>query len=45
MKKYNFYFCGKVISRREFEDAVPTNWEDMVEDFEFSWGYYKAILV
>lgn len=40
---FNYYYGSQVISKSVFEANVPENWEDEVIDFEFSWGYYKAV--
>jgi len=43
MKNYSFYYCGKRITRVEFQDNVPHNWEELVIGSEYSYGYYHAI--
>ena len=42
-KKFNFFYNGQIISKSEFEQHVPANWREYVDDFgHFSYGYYKA---
>jgi hypothetical protein len=43
MRKFNYYYGSQPILKSEFEKHVPENWQELVENFEFSWGYYKAI--
>jgi len=43
MRKYYFYYCGKHITRIEFQDNVPHNWEELVKDYNYFYGYYHAI--
>jgi hypothetical protein len=43
MKKYNYFYDGQPITKKQFEDAVPENWEKDVENGEYSWGYYRAV--
>lgn len=42
MKKYNYFYNGQPIPKSQFLAAVPENWENEVENGEFSWGYYRA---
>lgn len=42
MKKYNFFYDGRPITKAQFVKAVPENWENEVENGEYSWGYYRA---
>jgi hypothetical protein len=44
MKKYNYFYNGQSITRKEFENNVPEDWQKEVNELgEFSWGYYRAI--
>jgi len=45
MKKYNYYYNGQPITKNQFISNVPENWENDLIDGEFSWGYYRAILI
>lgn len=45
MKKYNYYYNGKPITKNQFISNVPENWESELIAGEFSWGYYRAILI
>ena len=45
MKIYNFFYNGTLITKLQFTESVPENWEDEVENWEYSWGYYKAVEV
>jgi hypothetical protein len=40
--KYNYFYYGNPISKKVFLSVVPENWENYVEDGEYSWGYYDA---
>lgn len=42
-KIYHFFYDGMPIPKSIFLAGVPDNWEDKVENSEFSWGYYNAI--
>jgi hypothetical protein len=42
MKKYNFFYDGRAITSKQFEASVPENWQDEVDNGEYSWGYYRA---
>lgn len=45
MKKYNYFYDGQAITKSQFLTSVPENWEDDVdENGEYHFGYYKAIL-
>jgi len=43
MRKYNFFHDGVAITRKNFEENVPKNWELQIENFEYSSGYYRAV--
>ena len=43
MKKYNYFYDGQPITKVQFLQAVPENWESEVEYGEYSFGYYRAI--
>ena len=43
MKKFNYFYNGLSISKANFLQAVPENWESEVKYGEYSWGYYRAI--
>lgn len=43
MKTYNFFYNGMPITKQQFLQSVPFNWDKDVIDGEFSYGYYKAI--
>lgn len=46
MKKYNFFFNGTPITRAQFESVLyKKNWEKLVVNGEFTWGYYRATLI
>jgi hypothetical protein len=43
---YNYFRGKQPIQKSEFLANVPENWEEQVDEFgEFSWGYFKAILL
>ena len=43
MKKYNYFYDGAPISKRQFESEVPENWQEEVqEDGTYSYGLYRA---
>ena len=43
MKKYNYYYDGTPITKRQFEANVPEDWENDVDEFgTYHWGLYKA---
>ena len=41
MKTYNYFYNGQPIPKSQFL-SVPENWEEEVENGEYSWGYYRA---
>jgi hypothetical protein len=43
MKTYNYYYNGTAITKKQFLQVVPLNWESEVENGEYSFGYYRAI--
>jgi hypothetical protein len=43
MKKYNYYYNGEPITRKQFITAVPENWQSEVINGEYSYGYFKAV--
>jgi hypothetical protein len=43
MKNYNYFYNGQPIPKSQFLSVVPENWENEVENGEYSWGYYRAI--
>ena len=43
MGKYNYFYNNRPISKSQFLQSVPENWEGEVELGEYSWGYYNAI--
>jgi len=45
MKKYNYYYNGQPITRKDFLSVVPENWESEVIDGEYSYGYYRATAI
>lgn len=43
MKKYNYFYNGQAITRSQFLDNVPENWEQDLDEYgNYSWGYYNA---
>lgn len=43
MKEYNFFYNGQPITRREFLNNVPENWDENLDECgNYSWGYYNA---
>ena len=43
MKTYNYFYNGTPITKRQFLQAVPANWEEEVNGYgEYSYGYYRA---
>ena len=43
MKTCNYFYDGTPITKAQFLKAVPENWENEVENGEYSWGYYRAV--
>jgi hypothetical protein len=43
MKKYNYFYNKTSITKNRFLESVPENWEDNIENNEYSYGYYKAV--
>jgi|688.fasta_scaffold2027973_2 hypothetical protein len=43
MKTFNYYYGNQAITKSQFESNVPDNWQEQIVNFEFSWGYYKAV--
>ena len=43
MKKYNYYYNGEPITRKQFISCVPENWESEVIEGVYSYGYFKAV--
>jgi hypothetical protein len=43
MKAFNYYYGNQPITKSEFERNVPENWQEQIENFEFSYGYFKAV--
>ena len=42
-KQFNYFYDGRPITQTRFEDAVPENWQEEVDEFgEYSYGYYRA---
>jgi hypothetical protein len=41
-KAYNFTYYGQAITIQQFESNVPKDWESQMQNYEFSWGGYKA---
>lgn len=44
MKKYNYFHYGTAITGREFNENVPDEWEGEVENDEYNYGGYKAVM-
>ena len=42
MKKYIFTYNGTPITKANFVKAVPNDWENEIENGEYTWGYYRA---
>ena len=39
MKTYNYYYDGTPITKEQFEDNVPENWMNDVDEFgTYHWG-------
>jgi hypothetical protein len=43
MKTFNYYYGNQPITKSEFERNVPENWREQIENYEFSYGYFKAV--
>lgn len=44
MKTYNYFRGKQAITKKEFLQNVPENWEVEVNEFgEYSWGIFKAV--
>jgi hypothetical protein len=43
MKTFNYYYGNQPITKSEFERNVPENWQEQIENYEFSYGYFKAV--
>jgi hypothetical protein len=43
MKTYSYYYNGQSITKSQFLQSVPDNWENEVIDGEYSSGYYRAV--
>ena len=43
MKKYNYFYDSKPITKEQFMQSVPEDWENEIENGEYSWGYYRAV--
>lgn len=43
MKKFNYFYNKQPITKEEFLKSVPKNWENDINDGEYSYGYYRAI--
>ncbi len=43
MKTYNYFYNGTPITKSQFIKSVPENWEEEVENGEYSYGYYIAV--
>lgn len=43
MKTYNYFYNSVAISKAQFLSNVPENWEEEVENGEYSYGYYRAV--
>ena len=41
--KYNYFYNGYAITKTQFTNSVPNNWEEEVNEGEYSWGGYRAI--
>ena len=44
MKKYYYYYNGQPITKKQFLQVVPENWELEIEDNYYSYGYYSVII-
>ena len=42
-KRYNFFYNGTPITKYAFEYMVGKDWESLVINGCYSWGYYHAI--
>lgn len=46
MRKYNYYYNGQPLSKENFLENVPENWEEDLDEYGgYSWGYYEAIQI
>ena len=43
MEKFNYFYCNTAISRAQFLNSVPADWEKELVCGEYSYGYYRAI--
>lgn len=44
MKTYNYFYYGQSITKAQFLENVPENWEQDVDGYgEYSYGGYSAI--
>jgi hypothetical protein len=42
--KYNYFYYGMPITSAEFEKAVPSSWQDEVDEYgTYSYGGYRAV--
>ena len=43
MKKFNYFYDGRVITKNTFEVNVPENWQEEIDEYGcYSWGLYTA---
>jgi len=43
MRTHNYYFNGVSISKKEFENNVPSDWMSNLDEYDnYSYGYYSA---
>lgn len=42
METYNYFYNGMPITKEQFIKAVPDNWEEEVENGDYSYGYFRA---
>lgn len=43
MRKFNYFYAGKPITKKAFLNAVPENWENEIDEYGcYSYGYYSA---
>ena len=43
MKTYNYFYYGQAITKQDFENNVPDDWESNVDEFgQYTYGGYRA---
>jgi hypothetical protein len=46
MRKFNYFREGIAITKKQFEQNVPMDWEKNLDKYgEYSSGYFRAIII